>query len=198
MGGALLAALTFVTQAAEFHVSPLGADTHPGSATEPFQTLYAARNAARKYSGKEPVIIHVADGVYYLPETLVFTPADSGTDEHPVVYQANREGGAVLSGGLKLDLKWQPYKNGVFQAATPGGLTIDQLFVNGFRQRMARYPNYDAGKPTAAYQGCAADAFSKERAAGWANPRAATFTPCMCTAGADTTTASRARARMAK
>ena len=31
-------------------------------------------------------------------------------------------------------------------------------------------PNYDAAKPTAAYQGFAADAFSKERAARWADP----------------------------
>ena len=35
---------------------------------------------------------------------------------------------------------------------------------------MARYPNYDATKTTDAYQGYAADAFSKERAAGWADP----------------------------
>ena len=35
---------------------------------------------------------------------------------------------------------------------------------------MARYPNYDASKKTAAYQGFAADAFSKERAANWADP----------------------------
>ena len=35
---------------------------------------------------------------------------------------------------------------------------------------MARYPNYDPQKKTAAYQGYAADAFSKERAANWADP----------------------------
>ena len=35
---------------------------------------------------------------------------------------------------------------------------------------MARYPNYDASQPTAAYQGYAADALSKERAARWADP----------------------------
>ena len=35
---------------------------------------------------------------------------------------------------------------------------------------MARYPNFDAEKKTDAYQGYAADAFSKERAAKWADP----------------------------
>jgi len=33
------------------------------------------------------------------------------------------------------------------------GLDIDQLFIEGVNQRMARYPNYDAAKKTAAYQG---------------------------------------------
>lgn len=53
---------------------------------------------------------------------------------------------------------------------TPAGLEIDQLFINGQRQRMARYANLDANKPTAAYQGSAADVFSPERAARLASP----------------------------
>ena len=62
------------------------------------------------------------------------------------------------------------YPDGIFQAKTPQGLEIDQLFINGKAQRMARYPNYDPKKKTAAYQGYSADAFSKERAANWADP----------------------------
>ena len=151
-------------------MAPAGSDKNPGTQAAPLQTLSAARDAARKLAGKETVTVHVAAGVYYLPETLVFSPADSGTADHPVVYQASQEGGAVISGGLKLELKWQPWRDGIFMAATPAGLAIDQLFINGQRQRMARYPNYDANQPTAAYQGFAADAFSKERAARWADP----------------------------
>ncbi len=156
--------------AADLFVSPVGKDSNPGTVASPFQTLGAARDAARKVAGKETVTVHVADGVYYLPETLVFSPADSGTAMHPVTYEAVREGGAAISGGLKLSLKWTPYRDGIFQAATPAGLAIDQMFVNGACQRMARYPNFDAAKTTAAYQGFAADAFSKERAARWADP----------------------------
>jgi hypothetical protein len=99
------------------------------------------------------VVVHAADGVYYLPETLAFAPADSGTEQNPVVYQAEHEGKAVVSGGSKLDLMWQSDTGGILKAATPPGLVVDQLFVNGTRQRMARYPNFDAGKTTAAYQG---------------------------------------------
>lgn len=136
----------------------------------PFRSLAAARDAARAYVGKETVTVYVSNGTYYLPDTLVFASEDSGSALHPVVYQADNEGQAILSGDSKLSLQWVHYRDGIFQAKTPAGLDIDQLFINGKRQHMARYPNYDARRPTIAYQGYAADAFSKERAAGWADP----------------------------
>ena len=166
----LLVASIQVVLSAEFHVAPAGKDDNPGTKAAPFRNPAAARDAVRKLAGRESVTVHVADGVYYLPETLVFTPADSGTEKHPVVYQAVNEGGAVFSGGMKLDLSWESAGDGVFKSSTPAGLVIDQLFIDGKRQRMARYPNYDAKQPTAAYQGFSADAFSKERAAKWADP----------------------------
>ncbi|MBT3194035.1 MAG: PDZ domain-containing protein [Verrucomicrobia bacterium] len=153
------------------YVSPDGSDASSGTTKEkPLASLAKARDLARSHAGKDAVTVHVADGMYYLPETLVFSPEDSGSAEHPIVYRAEHEGGAVLSGGSRLSLDWKPYRGGIFQAKTPEGLQIDQLFVNGAAQRMARYPNYDPNKKTAAYQGCAADAFSKERAANWADP----------------------------
>ncbi|MGQ1948384.1 hypothetical protein ACT3CD_14915 [Geofilum sp. OHC36d9] len=166
----LLLLVLNVANAADFYVSPNGSDSNKGTKRRPFATLMAAKYAARKYLGREMVTVHVAAGVYYLPETLVFKPEDSGTEKYPVVFKADTEGEAVLSGGTKLQLTWKPYLNGIYQASTPEDLKIDQLFINGLNQRMARYPNYDAGKKTDAYQGYAADAFSKERAAGWKNP----------------------------
>jgi hypothetical protein len=154
-----------VSLAADLYVSPKGSDANPGSKEKPLASLAAARDAARALVGREAVTVHVADGVYYLPETLVFTSADSG-----VTYKAENEGGAVLSGGSELKLKWTPFKEGIYMAQTPAGLEIDQLFINGKNQRMARYPNYDPEKKAVAYQGHSADAFSKERAAGWADP----------------------------
>ena len=166
----LLLLVLNVANAADLYVSPNGSDLNKGTKRRPFATLMAAKYAAHKYLGKETVTVHVASGVYYLPETLVFKPEDSGTEKYPVVFKADKEGGAVLSGGTKLQLTWKPYKNGIYQSSTPKGLKIDQLFINGLNQRMARYPNYDGSKKTSAYQGYAADAFSKERAAGWKNP----------------------------
>jgi hypothetical protein len=155
---------------ASLFVATNGLDTNPGTESAPFRSLSAARDAARRLAGREAVTVRVGDGVHYLPDTLVFTPADSGAPGKPVIYEAANAGRAILSGGSRLSLTWRPFRDGILQAATPAGIEIDQLFVNGTRQRMARYPNYDAAKPTAAYQGFAADAFSKERAAGWKNP----------------------------
>ncbi|MEN8735438.1 MAG: PDZ domain-containing protein [Lentimonas sp.] len=154
----------------ELYVSPDGKDSNRGTKASPVVSLQRAKELARSTAGKNSVQVNVADGVYYLPETLVFESHDSGTETNPIVYRSINEGGAVLSGGSKLDLKWSAYKDGIFQATTPRGLNIDQLFINGKSQRMARYPNYDPNQPTAAYQGFAADAISKEKAASWANP----------------------------
>ena len=156
--------------AADIYVSPDGSDTNGGAQGQPVASLAGAQQKAREFAGKEAVTVHVADGIYYLPETLVFTPADSGSEQAPILYKANNEGGAVLSGGAQLKLSWQAYRDGIFQSETPAGLKIDQLFIDGENQRMARYPNYDPELKTEPYQGFAADAFSDERAANWEDP----------------------------
>ena len=46
------------------------------------------------------------------------------------------------------------------KAAVPAGLTTDQLFVNGQRQPMARYPNFDPRQRI--FNGYAADAISPD------------------------------------
>lgn len=166
----LIGMLLSTGYAMDIYVSPKGSDSNSGDEKNPLATFTAAQLKARIYAGKETITIYFADGIYYLPETVIFTPEDSGTEKYPIIYRSQNEGGAILSGGLKLNLQWKPYRDGVFQAKTPKGLQIDQVFVDGLNQRMARYPNYDATKKTAAYQGYAADAFSKERAAGWENP----------------------------
>ncbi|MGJ8634658.1 MAG: right-handed parallel beta-helix repeat-containing protein, partial [Luteolibacter sp.] len=162
--------LPMALQAADIHVSPTGDDGNPGTGDSPLVSLSAARDMAREFAGKEAVTIHVADGIYYLPETLVLSPGDSGSESAPFVYKAVNEGGAILSGGSELDLTWEPYEDGIFQAKTPEGLKIDQVFIDGTNQRMARYPNYDPEKKAEPYQGYSADAFSKKRAAKWSDP----------------------------
>ena len=153
---------------AEVFVSPNGVDTNAGTKARPLKTFAAAQRAARKLKSKTPVTIWFRAGVYYLPETVVLTAEDSGTKLNPVTYSAFPGEEAVISGGVRLSLTWTPYRDGIMMARVPAGLKTDQLFLNGKRQILARYPNYD---PKSEYfDGWAADAFSKERAARWADP----------------------------
>lgn len=152
-----------IMQAAEIHVRPTGDDDNPGSLEKPLASVAGAQCVARTLTAQGPVTVWLHEGVYYLPDTIRFTAEDSGC-----TYAAAPGETAVLSGGSKLDVKWQPYRDGIMQAPVPPGITIDQLFINGRLQRMARYPNYTEGVQP--FGGAAADALSPERVAKWADP----------------------------
>src|SRR5581483_1509540 len=94
--------------------------------------------------------------------------ADSGTEKCPIIYAAAPGSQPVVSGGAKLDLGWTENHDGSVQAKTSAGLVVDQMFANGERQPMARYPNYDPNAPK--FNGTAADAIAPERVARWSDP----------------------------
>ena len=153
-----------------YYVSPDGSDANPGTLEKPFATPRRAQQAARW----KPAPVFLRGGTYYLPETLVFNRLDSGTKESPVTFEAYQNERPVISGGVRLDkLDWQPWKGGIVQTKVPEGLRTEEIFVNGQRQILARYPNFD---PKAKYfDGFAADAISKERVARWADPTGGYF-----------------------
>ena len=93
--------------AADIYVCPQGDDANSGREAKPVATIERARELVQSVAGDESVTVHIADGVYYLADTLVFTPEDSGCASAPVLYRAENEGGAVLSGGSKLDLNYR-------------------------------------------------------------------------------------------
>ncbi|RYG62463.1 signaling protein, partial [bacterium] len=112
----LCALLSPRLMAEEIFVQPTGSDRNPGTLQKPFATLQRAQQAARKIAGRQPVTVSLRGGTYYLPETLIFTAKDSGTAKNPVVYRAYRDEKPVISGGSRLNLKWEPYQGGIFQA----------------------------------------------------------------------------------
>ena len=148
-----------------YFVSPSGDDANPGTLAKPFSTLQRAQNTARQKHGD----VFLRGGTYYLPTTVVFNVEDSGTKDAPVIFQNYQNEQPVISGGIRLNhLDWQPFTNGIFQAQVAADLQTEEIFVNGERQILARYPNFD---PEAKYfDGFAADAISKQRTARWANP----------------------------
>ncbi|MDX9755150.1 MAG: right-handed parallel beta-helix repeat-containing protein, partial [bacterium] len=152
---------------AEFFVSVDGHDSQPGTREAPFATVAQAQQAARSLQ-TEAVTVTLHGGVYYLPEPLRFTPADSGSQQAPVIYQAVPNETVVLSGGLRLQLQWQPYRDGIWMASVSPSLAIDQLFLDGQRLPMARYPNFDPS--VRVFNGYDRDCFAPQRAVRWANP----------------------------
>jgi PDZ domain len=152
-------------------VSTSGSDSNPGTESRPLRTFRAAQKAVAEWRRSRPgaMTVYFRSGTYYLPDTIVFTSEDSGEEEAPIVYTSYPGEQAVLSGGNRIKPKWKPYRDGILQTPVPPGTDTDQLFVNGRRQVLARYPNYD---PNAKYlNGWAADAISPERVKRWSDPR---------------------------
>ena len=160
------------------YVSPLGNDRNPGTRLKPVASFVKAQTLARKISKTKSAEVIFAKGVYYLPETVIFTAEDSKTSSKTVTYRSDVEGNAILSGGGLLNLKWSSAENGIFVAEVPENPTIDQLYINGKRQRMARFPNAVSGKNVfdtwdlshQAKADSATDPLTRDRIARWKNP----------------------------
>ena len=82
--------LSLAVSAEEFYVSPQGDDANPGTKSEPFASVVAARDALRESGslGKEACQVIIASGTYRFAKPLTFSPEDSGTEAAPVVYRA--------------------------------------------------------------------------------------------------------------
>ncbi|NLF08937.1 MAG: hypothetical protein GX594_13300 [Pirellulaceae bacterium] len=148
-----LAASAMAAESASLFVSPDGDDSNPGTREKPLATIHKARETVRelKKTASGPINVFLRPGTYYLVESLVFGPEDSGTKEAPITYQAEKEGTVVVSGGKRLNCDWKHYKDGIFACDVPesktGKLKFSELYVNGKRQIRARFPNGDPRVP---------------------------------------------------
>ncbi len=140
---------------AEFFVAPHGNDANPGTKEQPLATLQRARDAIRelKKAGPLPVggaMVWVRGGVYELSQTFQLTAEDSGSEAAPVVYRAYADEKPVLSGGRQIT-GFTPHRGRIVKADVAAQGFNDtyfrQLFFNGQRQPLARYPNFDAANP---------------------------------------------------
>ena len=160
--------------AQSIYVSVKGNDQHPGTKAKPIASFLKAQELVRMSGEKTAKVIFKA-GTYYLPETVRFTNKDSKSS---VVYMAEKEGAVVISGGKQLQLQWTKSSKGWYTASIPSGTNIDQLYINGVRQRMARFPNAVAGKNVfdtwdlshSMKADSARDPLNPQRIAQWKNP----------------------------
>ena len=119
----------------------------------PFATLERARDEIRnlKSDGLDaPVTVFVRDGIYQLSETLKLDKQDSGSEEAPIKYCAYQGEKPIIIGGKKIN-GFSSYEDGILKADVGSqgfkGIYFRQLFCNGKRMHLARYPNYDSDNP---------------------------------------------------
>ncbi len=136
------------------HVSPSGNDRAAAtSATCPLATPAAALHRVRKLRARQPgtpVTVEFQPGLYQLTETLRFTPDDLGTAAAPIVWRSSQPGAATLTGCVALN-GFQDQGEGLYKLdlATAGqsGLQFNQLFCDGQRLTLARWPKRDPANP---------------------------------------------------
>jgi len=137
----------------KIYVATDGCDDNPGTEQEPVATLQKAQELVRGLiaGSKEPLTVWLQPGTYYVGQSLVFGPEDSGTKETPVTWQAVHEGTVTISGGMRLQCDWKQYKENIFVCDLPaikeGMLKFSELYVNKKRQIRARFPNGDPQLP---------------------------------------------------
>jgi len=154
-----------------FMVAPEAESGGDGSASKPFDTLEAARDAIRALKqsagGQLPqggVRVLIQGGTYHVSQSLNLTAEDSGTAEAPVVYQAKADERPIFMGGVRLT-GWRPITDAKQRERLDPGvrdrvLKIDlgargvkdwgdatalrqrpELFCDGVPQTLARWPN---------------------------------------------------------
>ena len=144
----LITSTTTMANDIVFYVSTTGNDKNVGSKDQPFATWERARRAVRLVPKSKQIFVFFRKGTYYLENTVVLGHDDSGTKTHPVTYAAYPGENVIISGAEKLtQLKWKPWKNGIYEAEVITKKDFDQVFVNGFRKPRARFPNYDYENP---------------------------------------------------
>lgn len=161
---AMLLAVSGIAQAQKpvvLHVAPDGNDQWSGRSPRPadkddgpFATIERARDELRRLreAGRidGPATVMVHEGVYELSKTLEFDKRDAGNERSPVVFQAEPGKDVAIRGGRRV--RGFARDRGPIVAADLAGqglkdVAFHQLFGNGRRLPLARYPNFDPKNP---------------------------------------------------
>jgi hypothetical protein len=140
--------------ATTLYVAATGRDSALGTMTAPFATLERARDEIRARRGKgtlsAPITVFVRGGVYHLAATLILDQRDSGDPGVPIVYRSYRREVPIVTVAAAIG-GFVPFEGRILKAnaAAQGfrGSRLRELFFDGKRQPLARYPNFDEKDP---------------------------------------------------
>jgi hypothetical protein len=115
----------------------------------PLATLATARDRVRKTKSSGATVL-VRGGTYLLRQPLRFGPQDSGTQQNPITYAAH-PGEKVTLKGSRTVAGWKPLRDHIYQADLSGWELGESrfwdLYYQGQKQTLARYPNLDPQHP---------------------------------------------------
>ena len=134
----LLASTPLRTASEVIAVSPRGDDNAAGTPDHPFRTLERAQQAVRLLNTEHDVTVQLDNGIYRLPQPLLFSAADGGRNGHRVTWMAATDAHPVVSGGIAIT-GWKLWDRDrrVYVADAPPGLDARQLWVNDHLAGMA-------------------------------------------------------------
>lgn len=116
----------------ELYVSVKGNNANPGTIEMPLASLKGARDLIRqiKTSHKGDINVWFRGGEYYLEETVVFGPEDSGEGESSITYQAYPNEIPVFSATIGIN-NWEKVEHSI-----PGfsGLALEKIWVADLAQ----------------------------------------------------------------
>jgi len=130
-----------------FYVSTFGNDEYgDGSYGNPWATINKAKSYIREISDAMTgdIDICIKGGTYYLDKTIEFDERDSGKNGFNIKYCSCENETPVISGGQKI-IDWTLYNSqkNIYRAFV-GEKSFRQLYINGKRGIMARYPKRGA------------------------------------------------------
>ncbi|KUO16493.1 carbohydrate-binding protein [Streptomyces dysideae] len=151
VSAALLTSVTTPTPAsaatqATYYVAPNGDDANSGTITAPFKTLQHARDVVRTVNSNMTgdINVYLRGGNYPVSSTIGFTPADSGTNGHRVVYAAYQDEKPVLNGGVPVT-GWTQHSGNIWKAPLDRADKLRALYIDGKRAKMASKTITSAG-----------------------------------------------------
>lgn len=147
----------------DIYVSPLGSNSNKGTKTAPFKTIKKAFENAQSLERDENINIYILEGDYHLSSTLQI---NSQLNNISIIGAGADK--VSVKGSKIIKTNWEPFSENILVTTIDDSLDFNQLFINGEKQILARYPNYD--EKGGYWQGSAADAIDKERIAKWKNP----------------------------